>query len=383
MSYDADMKMVRDRFNKWGETAIIGKDEFAAADSLIQRHYDDRGRVFEDLVNALKRDSDIQSPWDSLCDKGLDLNERLNSAISSKVNDGFRGMKMGDFYDGEKIAWQVCKSGRIGLVCEAMIEIMKNDVEIFKKLEEDLKNCRSEAAVVDELVRATFGEVKENVRGFGGALTDILGAVASLALPGIGKVLLPKAKELAKNLIVGSAKMRELTKKKAAALAILKANNDMVDKAQSQIGDRAISDIKSRALEIAKSWKDTTRSDYKNDWDSLGRACSEVIEDKTARATEKAKILYDNMRPLYLEAISKSFTSIMTDPSSLASFNDQLDADTKKMFDDLAVEFNRLNQLRDNEPTKNAVTDMNQIRSEVEQALKDLKTAIAQSNLKS
>jgi hypothetical protein len=234
--------------------------------------------------------------------------------------------------------------------------------------------------VVDELVRATFGEVKENVRGLGGVITDILGAVASLAVPGVGKVLLPKAKEVAKNLIVGSAKMRELAKKKVAAQAVLKANNDMVEKAQSQIGDWAIYDIKSRALDIAKSWKDTTRSDYKNDWDSLGRACSEVIEDKAARATEKAKILYDNMRPLYLEALSKSFTSLMTDPSSLASFKDQLDADTRKIFEDLAKENEHLNMLKDSEPKKNAVADMNQILSEMNQSLKELKDAIAESD---
>jgi predicted nuclease of predicted toxin-antitoxin system len=112
---------------------------------------------------------------------------RLNSAIESKINDGFRAMNLGDFYQGEKIAWDECKRGKIGLIGEAMIDIMNNDVEIFKKLEEDVKKCREEAAVVDELTRASFGETREKIRS--AAVDAAAGAAAApvAAIPMIGK----------------------------------------------------------------------------------------------------------------------------------------------------------------------------------------------------
>ena len=67
MGFDADMREVTERLKTWGETAIIGDDDFADVDGLIQKHYDDRARLFDDLQNALKRDTDIQSPWDCIC----------------------------------------------------------------------------------------------------------------------------------------------------------------------------------------------------------------------------------------------------------------------------------------------------------------------------
>ena len=64
MGFDNDMRKVTERFKKWGDSAVISNDDFANVDGLIQRHYDERGRLFDDLQNALKRDKDIQSPWE-------------------------------------------------------------------------------------------------------------------------------------------------------------------------------------------------------------------------------------------------------------------------------------------------------------------------------
>ena len=70
------------------------------------------------------------------------MNDSLNSAIASKIPDGFRGLGMDDFYEGEKAAWRDCKSGRIGLIAETFHDIGKDDVDIYKQLEEDLKKAR-------------------------------------------------------------------------------------------------------------------------------------------------------------------------------------------------------------------------------------------------
>jgi len=71
MSYDADPRSIIRRVSDWGAHAVITRDDYAAVESLIMRHYDERGRVLEEMVNTLKREAEIQSPWNSLCDKGF------------------------------------------------------------------------------------------------------------------------------------------------------------------------------------------------------------------------------------------------------------------------------------------------------------------------
>jgi hypothetical protein len=375
------MTKVTEDLKKWGEKAVITNDDFSNVDGLIQRHYDERGKLFDELLNALKRDTDIQSSWDSLCDKGLELNDRLNSSIAGKIPDGFRGLGMSNFYEGEKAAWQACKSGRIGLIAEAIYDIGKNDGEIFKKLEEDLKKAREEAKIVDELTRATFGDIRESIRSFAVEILAGLAATPVAVIPVIGKVWGSQAKKVARSMMGGSAAMRELGKKKRVAKDVLVRNSDMVDKAKEQIGDGAIQNILKRAEEVANSWKGASRGDYNAaDWDSFGRACCEVLRNKAALATDKAKILFDNMRPLYIEAIKTSFVTLLSDPSSLENFKGQLKDETQKMFDDLAKENAVIAILRDSDPKKLAVSEMKQILDDVTQALKELNDRIREND---
>ena len=376
MGFDADMRKVTERYVEWGKTAIITNDDFGAVDSLIQRHYDDRSRLFDDLQNALKRDTDIQSPWDSICDKGVELTDRLNNEISRKIPDGFKGLDMSDFYEGEKAAWKECKEGRIGLIAEAMFEIGKNNVEIFKQLEEDLKRAREDSKLIDEVSRATFGEVRDSIRNVVAEIAGVLAAAPAAALPMIGKGLSSKARQAVQSMIKGSASVREMTKKKAAARGILVRNSDMVDKAREQIGDGAIRDILKRTEELATEWKDVPEDDFAKDWDSFGRACIEILRDKAEPVTDKAKILFDNMRPMYIESLKTSFVTLLSDPSTLENFKGQLNDDTQKMFEGLAAENQSIALLRDSEPKRSAVAEMNEILQEVTEALKELKESI-------
>jgi len=377
MGFDADMHKVTERLKTWGNTAIIIDKDFADVDGLVQRHYDERARLFDDLQNALKRDKDIQSPWDSLCDKGLEMTDRLNNEIARKIPDGFKGLGMTDFYEGEKKAWQDCKGGRIGLIAEAIHDIGENNVEIYKRLDEDLKKAREDSKLIDEVSRATFKGFGEQIRETSAEIGGILVAAALIALPKIPKDLVPKAKRLTESFIKGSSSLRELTKKKRAAKEILVKNYEMVDKAKQQIGDGAIRDILKRAEDVATSWKGATRGDYNaQDWDSFGRACVEVLRNKAAPVTEKAKTLFDNMQPIYIEAIKTSFVTLFTDNSTLENFKSQLNADMQKMLEDLAKEDLAIATLRDSEPKRSAAEQMKQIIKEVNEELADLKTAI-------
>ena len=377
MGFDADMRKVTDRLKTWGNTVIIIDKDFADLDGLIQRHYDERARLFDELQNALKRDKDIQSPWDSLCDKGLEMTDRLNNEIARKIPDGFKGLGMSDFYEGEKKAWQDCKSGRIGLIAETFYDIGQNDVEIYKKLEEDLKKAREDSKLIDEVSRATFGEVREQARNVVAEVAGILVAIPAAALPMIGKGLSSKTRQLVVSMIKGSSSVRELTKKKRAAKEILVRNVELVVKAKEQIGDGAIQNILKRAEELANSWKGASRSDYNaQDWDSFARACIEILRNKAAPVTEKAKMLFDNMQPMYAEALKTSFITLFTDPSTLENFKGQLNDDMQKMLEDLAKEDLVIASLRDSEPKRSADAQMKQMVKEVNEALADLKTSI-------
>lgn len=377
MGFDADMRKVTERLNKWADGAVIDLDDFQDVDRAVQKYADERERLFDELQNALKRDTDIQSPWDNLCDKGLQLTERLNDEIEDDVPNGFAGMGMADFYEGEKAAWQECKSGRIGLIAEAMFEIGKNDVEIYKQLEEDLKRAREDSKLVDEVSRATFGDMKDSVRNVIAEVAGVLAAAKAAGLDMIGKGLSSKARQTVSSFIKGSSAMREMAKKKRAAKDILIRNSDMVDKAKEQIGDGAVRDILKRCEELTKSWKEASRGDYNaQDWDSFGRECVEILKDKSEPVIEKAKMLFDNMQPMYIESLKTSFTTLLSDPATLEKFKDELDDETQKMFDELAKEDVVISLLRDSEPKRTAAAQMKEIVSEVTEALKELKDAI-------
>ena len=382
MSYDADPRSIMRRVSDWGADAVITRDDYSAVESLIMRHYDERGRVFEEMVNTLKREADIQSPWDSLCARGLDLNERLRSAVESKLNAadgrGFTDSQMSTFYEGEKLAWNACKT-RIAVYGEAMRDIRDNNEVIFKKLEEDLKKAQEEARVIDELVRTTFDTtVGDQVRTFTAEGVGTAISLKTAAVTGgfFGRILSPKAKELTRSFIAGNAQLREAEKRKRAAKAVLMANTELVAKAREQIGGPAIDLVLRSAEDVARSWKDATRNDYKQDWERFGNDCCEVMRDKAARAKAKAETLFDNMLPLYKEALTKAFVSIMSDASMLDNFYGRLSDSTQKILDDLSTEDQFLATLKMSDPTQSAVDTMEEIKKDITKELEELKLSI-------
>jgi hypothetical protein len=382
MSYDADVRAIMRRVSDWGAGAVITRDNYSAVENLIMRHVDERGRVLEEMVNTLKREAEIQSPWDNLCDKGLALNESLRSAVEPKLNAadsrGFNDSQMNTFYEGEKLAWNACKA-KIAVYGEVMRDIRDNNEIIFKKLEEDLKNAQSESKAVEEMARKTFDStIGDQVRTFSaeGVRAAMTMGAAAVTSGYFVKGLLPKARELSKSLIVGNAELREAEKRKSAAKAVLMANTELVGKAREQIGGPAIENVLKSAEETARSWKDATRNDYKQDWERFGNDCLEVMRDKAARAKAKAETLFDNMVPLYKEALTKGFVSIMSDPGILDDFYGRLSDSTQKILDDLSTEDDFLATLKMSDPTRSAVDTMEEIKKDLTKQLEELKLDI-------
>lgn len=376
-----DVRDVTERFKKWAQNNAILDGDFAVIDGLIQRHYDERGRLFDEMLDTLKRDSDLTSRWQSVCDKGLALNDRLNSAIASKVPDGFRGLGMSDFYEGEKKIWQENRRGTIATIAEIVSDIAKNDEALTKQLEEELKKAREEGRVADELARTTFGEARETIR----ALTieaATKGASAAISLiPWVGKALAPKATQLVEILTGGSAKTRELAKRKRAFKDVLISNYDKIEKVREAMNDDNIRNSCQKGSEFAASLKGIgSNGDYKaTDWETFSKACSDSLRNRAEPAIQKAKYLFQTVRPAYIEGITGAFATLCSDQSSLDSFKGQLNDDTQKLLDEFSKDTGVINLLHESDPKKSAQVALKKIQDDVTQAIKTLKDAIREA----
>ncbi|MEO7855014.1 MAG: hypothetical protein ABIR94_22610, partial [Rubrivivax sp.] len=87
MAFDADTRKTMERFQKWSNANAILDADYSVVIDLLSRHDGERSKLFEELLNHLKREKDAASPWQSTADKGLELNDKLNSAIAAKVPD--------------------------------------------------------------------------------------------------------------------------------------------------------------------------------------------------------------------------------------------------------------------------------------------------------
>jgi len=378
MGFDADTRKTMERFQKWSNSNAILDADYSAVIDLLSRHDSERSKLFEELLNHLKREKDAASPWQSTADKGVELNARLNSAIAAKVPDGLRGLGMSDFYEGEKKAWQSIKTGLIASLSEIISEIAANDVELAKTFEDELRKAREEGKVIDEAARTTFGETRDSARGMAIYAAKEGTTKVISEIPLIGKHLLGVATKVVEVVMGGSAKVRELGRKKRAIKDTILINRDKMDKLREALSEKAIEASSKNAYDIAGSWRGNAgNGDYgANDWESFGSACKEIIKNKADRAMDKAKKLYGEVYPAYLEAIKRDFVTLLSDPSSLESFKGQLSDDAAKLFDELTKDDQVILALRDSDPKRTAAAEMAKIRDDVSNAIKALKDSI-------
>jgi len=376
MGFDVDMRNVQERFKNWGDSNIVSIEAFSAVEGMIDYLSSERERLFDSLQNELKRDRDGQGNWDNLCDKALDLLERTNSSIANKIPNGFSGLGMSDFYDGEKTNWQQCKNTKICSIAEGIYLCGQANTETFRKLEEDLKKSRDDSKVIEELARSAYGSMAESIKEGGVQVVAVLAAAPIAAIPLIGKVMAPQVRKGVQSMLGGASTIRDLGRKKAIARKILLDNKELHIKAKQQIGAEAIEVLRGKARDVINSWR-TTRGNYNaEDWAQFARPCQELIENKAVPAIEKAKSLVYTMEPMYNESLQKAFVTIFSDPDTLAKFDEAFTAQVMKMMDDLTKEEASMNALRDNPEVRSARQEMKTIMDEVMKALQELKVAL-------
>jgi hypothetical protein len=381
MAFDNDVNKLLSRLDSWGRSNPIRQDDYAIIEQAIKQHASDRNSLFEALLSQLKRDTDIQGGWSNICDKGLEIHEKLNSVIGSRLNGGgFRDMNMSDYYEGEKAVWSSARTGTVAAMAEIIFDIAKNDVELIKALEEDIKKAREDAKVVDEMVKVTFGDIREKVRAVTVEAAAQWAGKALALIPYIGEKLSGPVTAAASAIMGGSQKVRELARRKSAFKSVLVGNRDKIDKVKDVVGENTIRSTWKNAEDIANNWKSTgSRGDYAaQDWESFASSVREILKNKSEPAIEKAKNLFENMRPLYVEAINTAFLTLSSDPSTLENFKGQLSDDDQKMLVELAKDDEVINALRDSDPKKKAIADMAKVRDDLAKAIKELKDSIVE-----
>jgi len=376
MGFDADMRKVQERFKRWGDSNVVTIEAFSAVEGMINYYGGERERLFDSMQNELKRDRDGQGNWDNLCDKALDMLDRTNSSISGKIPNGFSGLGMSDFYEGEKANWQQCKNTKICSIAEGIYLCGQSNTEIFRKFEEDLKKSREDSKIIEELGRSVYGNMADTMKEGGVQVAAVLAAAPVAAIPMIGRVVAPQIRKGVQSMLGGAGTIRDLARKKAIARKILLDNKELQNKAKQQIGTDAIEVLRGKARDVINSWKNS-RGDYNaEDWAQFGRPCLELMETKAVQAIERAKAMVYTMEPLYNESLTKAFITIFSDADTLAKLDEAFSNQVMKVMDDLAKEAAVMTTLRDNSEVRSANQEMKAIMDEVLKALQELKAAL-------
>ncbi len=374
-----DTKDASEIFKKWADSNAILDDDFRTIDTAIQKHYDQRSELFEIMLKILEQSDDsLADNWQRVCDKGLDLLERLNSAIPSRAADGLKGIGLGSFADGEKKVWQENRKATIATIAEIISEIGRNDADLIKQLEEDLKRAREDGRAADELAKSTFGETNETMRQLAIQAAEKGATKVVSEIPLIGEKLTPIANKAVEIVLGGSAKTRELARKKRAYKDILIGNRKKIDDLKEKLNDDCIKNVRQKGFEFADSLRGVgSTGDYKAaDWESFAKECKERLKNRSEPAIERAQYLYQTVRPAYIEGLTGAFATLASDPAALATFKNELDEDTQKVYEALEKDREVIMALRDGSTKTTAWATLKKIMDDVTEAVKKLKESI-------
>ncbi len=377
-----DMKDASEAFKEWADDNAILDDDFRTIDAALQKHYDQRSTLFEIMLKILEQSDDsLADNWQRVCEQGLDLLDRLNSAIPSRAADGLKGIGLGSFAEGEKKIWQENRKATIATIAEVISEIGKNDADLTKQLEEDLKKAREEGRVADELVRATFGETRETMRQLAIQAAEKGATKIVSEIPLIGEKLASIASKVVEKLLGGSSKTNELTRKKRAYKDILISNRKKIDDLKEKLNDESIKNVRQKGFEFADSLRGIgSNGDYKAaDWEAFGKECKEKLQDRSEPAIEKAQYLYQTVRPAYIEGLTGAFATLASDPATLAALKNELDEDTQKVYEALSQDREVTKALRDGPAKTAAWATLQKIQDDVTEAVKKLRDSIKDS----
>ena len=379
--YIQDMKDATELFNKWTnaapEHALLEKD-YKLIDTALQKAYDLRNGLFENMLKILERSSDeLESDWKRSCEEGLTLLRGLDAAIASSASGGLRGIGLGSFFEGELGIWEKNKAAGVAIMAEAITQIGKNDDDLIKKLEEDLKKAREDGRVSDEAIRVSLGQTKAQIRELTIQAVEKGATKLISEIPAIGEKISGFAGKAIEAIVGSSEKTRSEGKNKAGYKDVLLKNRKMIEDVKAKVDDVAIGQVLKDGVSMAYALKDGATGDYKAaDWRRFGEECAKRLNARCEPAIGKAQYLYKTVYPAYIEGLTGAFASLASTPANLTALRDELDDETLKVFEALRKDDEVTLALHDN-PTKDTARKVLQkIRDDVAEAIKKLKDSI-------
>jgi DNA-binding ferritin-like protein len=378
--YIQDMRDATELFNKWTtapDHPLFEKD-FKAIDTALQKAYDLRSGLFENMLKILERSGDdLESDWQRSCDEGLTLLRGLDAAISSSVSGGLKSIGLGSFFEGESKIWQKNRDAAVAIMAEAITQIAKSDDDLIKKLEQDLKTAREGGQVADEKIRVSLGQTKMQIRELT-ILAIEKGATKLISeIPKIGEKIAEPASKVIEVIIGSSEKTRTEGKNKAGYKDLLLNNRKMIEDLREKLNDEAIVHVLKDGVSMAYSLKDGATGDYKAaDWARFGEECAKRLNARSDPAIGRAQYLYKNVYPAYIEGLTGAFASLASTPANLTALRDELDEETLKVFEALRVDGEVIMALHDPIARQTARQVLQKIRDDVEAAIKKLKDTI-------
>ncbi|MBQ1070706.1 hypothetical protein, partial [Micromonospora sp. D75] len=143
---------------------------------LLERFDTDREKLFEEMLSKLEQPGydGLTDRWETNCEQAEALMERLESDIRSVLEDSqanamsvderWTAVGPRDFLAGERKIWAQVARLDVPEVATLMSKVLEADLALIKKCEEDLKNARSNDAIVEQLLLKNFGSIQDTVK---------------------------------------------------------------------------------------------------------------------------------------------------------------------------------------------------------------------------
>ncbi len=349
-----DVKVARGLVEQRMRDTGFEDDIFDKILDLFERFDTDREKLFEEMLSKLEQPGydGLRDRWATNCEQAEALLDRLEEDVRSLLSDSqanpmspderWDAVAPIDFLTGERRIWQQVAQLEVPDAATLISKVLEADIEIIKKCEEDLKNARSNDAIVQELLVKNFATATDKVKGLLAKYVQLPSAGVRLAAVFMRD---PSAKEMASETIKAletmAAQNYEAARQKRAAKQVVLDNIDMLAKAREQLDEEWIEQVFARGAEAAGNWRGIgATGDYRaTDWDWMKEnVLDRGLDTRAEAAKEQSARLYDELYPTFIAESTKAFAQLTDDPDTLADFTDQLQTTFGSLNDLLANE---------------------------------------------
>lgn len=307
---------------------------------LLDRFDDDREKLFEEMLSKLEQPGydGLRDRWATNCEQAEALMDRLEQDMRSVMEDSqanamsaderWTAVGPHDFLTGERKIWENVAKLDVPDAATLMSKVLEADIAIIKQCDEDLKNARSDDAIVQQILVKNFATALDKTKALLAKYAQLPTGIARLV------VLLmkdPTAKAAALELIKAyeqiSAENYEAAKQKRAAREMVLKNVKLLTDAREQLDEDWINQLFARGAEAAGAWRGIgATGDYRAaDWDWMKEnVLDRGLDTRAEDAKEQSKHLYDELFPTFVTESTKAFAQLTDDPATLAQFTEDL-----------------------------------------------------------